>query len=288
MSGAEELAGVAEALPDALLEYVEDDGQGDVVADKPDDQSSAEVEVDPLVAKAQKDGWTDKDAWVEAGKDPDQWVDAKEFISRKPLYDRNRELKRELKAERERTEKVAKFASKAAETARKQVLAELESERLKAVEIGDTEGFLEAEKRIKEAEKEYPVAPEQDEEPPEAQIPAPVKDFADRNAKWFEKDKPMTIFMVESTKEYTAAGKPLDEAIKLAEADVKREFAHKFLNPNKDKPSAVGSSNKEERPNTVTHAQLSAEQRQIWSAIKKTGMTFDEFVTDLKAQGEFK
>jgi hypothetical protein len=288
MNGAEELAGVAEALPDALLEYVEDDGQGDVVADKPDDQSSAEVEVDPLVAKAQKDGWTDKDAWVEAGKDPDQWVDAKEFISRKPLYDRNRELKRELKAERERTEKVAKYAARAAETARKQVFAELESEKYRAVEIGDVDGVKEVEQRIKEAEKEYPLQPAEEPDANAEEIPAFVKEFADRNSKWFEKNEDMTDLMFKKVEKHSASGKPLDEAIRLAEADVKRAFAHLFLNPNKDKPSAVGSSNKEERPNTVTHAQLSAEQRQIWSAIKKTGMTFDEFVTDLKAQGEFK
>ncbi len=286
MAGAEALQGeLADTLPNALLEYA--DTPADV--DPPEGKTADPiVEADPLVTKAQKDGWTDKDAWVEAGKDPDQWVDAKEFVSRKPLYDRNRELKRELKAERERTEKVAQYAAKAGETARRQVLAELEAERLKAVEVGDTDGFLDVEKRIKEAEKEYPLPPTEERASVAEEIPAPVKDFADRNAKWFEKDKPMTVFMVESTKEYTAAGKSLDEALKLAEADVKREFSHKFINPNKERPGAVGSSNKEARPNTVTHADLSPEQKQVWSVLKKTGMSIDGFVAGLKEQGEFK
>lgn len=282
MSMADLLA--AEEVPENLQQFLEEESQEKVAKSEP--EVKQEAEVDPLVAKAQKGGWTDRDAWIDAGKDPDQWVDAKEFVSREPLYEKNRQLKRELQEERKRTEKVAQYASRAAETARKQLLAEIEEQRLKAVEIGDVDGFKEAEQRRDDVLNDPDYRSPEVEKEPET-IPVPVKEFADRNAKWFEKDKPMTIYMVETTKEYTASGKPLEEAIKLAEADVKREFAHKFENPNKHRASAVGSSNKESRPTTVTHADLNAEQRAVWSTLK-AHMTFDEFVTGLKEQGEFK
>ncbi len=280
---AAELAQVVDELPAELAEYVEtpEDKSGEQATDQVVDE---QIAADPLVEKAQKGGWTDKEAWVAAGKDADEWIDAKEFVSRKPLYDQNRALKKALKDRDEKIEAVTKYASKVAENTRNKVLAELEAKKLQAVEIGDVDGYKAVEKEIEEVRKDD--LPEPVTEKAEV-LPDAVTDFTKRNDKWFEKDKAMTVFMVESTREYTAAGKPLDEAIKLAEIDVKKEFAHKFVNPNKGKAAAVGSGNNETRGAVTTYADLDAGQRQVWSALKGK-MTFEEFVKDLKSLGELK
>jgi hypothetical protein len=97
----------------------------------------------------------------------------------------------------------------------------------------------------------------------------------------------MTVFVVEQTKEYSEQGLSLQEALQKAEADVKREFAHRFTNPNKERAGAVGSNNPEVRAKTHTYADLNQEQRDVWSVLKKS-MTFEEYVEGLKQQGDLK
>lgn len=281
---AAELAQAAADLPAELAKYAET-VEPEVKVDTPAEIVEPEIIVDPMAEKAAKGGWTNKDAWVEAGKDPDEWIDAKEFVSRKPLYDKLHAQAKTLKDREEKLEAVSKYAAKAAEIARNRTIAEYEAKRLQAVEVGDIEGFKEADKQLEEVRKDTEIdLPKRAEEA----IPQAVTDFAARNDKWFEKDEAMTVFMVEMNRRHTAAGKPLDEALKLAEADVKREFAYKFINPNKDKPAAVGSGSNEARPRSYGYNDLDADAKQVWSVLKHSGKTLESFIADMAEQGAFK
>lgn len=272
-----------EELPDAFAALMESPE-----ADTPAEEVEQVVEqapVDPVVEKASKSGWTDKDAWVAAGKDPDEWIDAKEFVSRKPLYDKLHAQAKALKDKEEKLEAVSKYAAKAAEVGYKKAIKELQDQRREQIQAGDVEAVEALDKQIEEVKQELqPPVEEKQSAPP---VPAEVTDFAERNEKWFEKDKPMTVFMVAATQEYTAAGKPLAEALKLAEADVKREFAHKFVNPNKEKPSAVASGSREARAKSYGYNDLTQDQRQVYAAMK-SHMSLDDFIKGLQEQGELK
>lgn len=280
----EELAAVADELPDSLKQFAEEseEQQAEPPPEKVAEEVAEEKPADPLVEKANKIGWVGKDEWVAAGKDPDEWVDHAEYVRRKPLFDKIHTLSKALKDKDEKIEAVSKYAQKAAEIAREKAIKEFEEERRKAVEVGDIEAFEAADKQLQEARKE-PVV---EESPAAPEIPPVIQEFAKRNDKWFEKDKAMTIFMVETTKEYTAAGMTLEKAMERAESDVKKEFAHKFENPNKGKPSPVAANNAEARPKTVTYASLKDEHKQVWSVLKSK-MTFEKFVEGLRAQGEY-
>lgn len=281
------MSDLAEELPASLQQFVEEkpvDTPAEVSPVESVDTPAETVTLDPIQEKALKSGWTDKEAWVAAGKDADEWIDAKEFVSRKPLYDKLHAQAKALKDKEEKLEAVSKYAAKAAEIGYKKALDELQAQKREAIQTGDVDAVEAVEKRIEEVKQEL-VAPEPVEKAPE--IPPAVKEFADRNEKWFEKDEPMTVFMVASTQKYTGLGKPLDEALKLAEADVKREFAHKFINPNKEKPAAVISNNTEARSKSYGYSDLNAEQRSVYSALKGK-MSLDEFIAGLKEQGELK
>jgi hypothetical protein len=280
----QELAEVANELPESLQQYVETPEEK--TAEQPTEtpvEEVAEVKADPIVDKARQGGWRPKEEW---DGDPDQWVDAKEFVSRKPLFDKIHALNKALKDKDEKIKTVSEYATKAFQKGQEKAIKELEEQRRQAVESGDLEAFEAADKELQEVRKEQPVAPQQPDQP---EIPPVIQEFAKRNDKWFEKDKAMTVFMVEQTKEYTAGGLALEAAMEKAEADVKREFAHKFENPNKQKPAAVSTGNTEARAKSYTYADLNAGQRSVWNAMKKTpGYTFEDYVADLKAQGDLK
>jgi len=88
-----EAAQVAD-IPDSLAAQA--DSQVDApVDDKPIDQPKVdEPKADPLADKARASGWRPKE---EFEGDPDEWVDAGEFVRRKPLFDQIHNLKKQAK-----------------------------------------------------------------------------------------------------------------------------------------------------------------------------------------------
>lgn len=284
---------LAEELPSSLAALIAEVEPGDKSTDadatkQTETPPADEPKSDPLVEKASKSGWTDKDAWVAAGKDPDEWVDAKEFIARKPLYDRIHKQERAIRERDERIEAVSKYAANAAKAEREKVLAEIDAEKRQAFESGDYDALKAAERKEREVLAEPQQQAPQSAEPKPVEAPPEVKDFAKRNEHWFEKDKDMTDFAVAKVEGYVRGeGMALNDALKKADEDVRRVFSHKFANPNKDKPSAVAPNNRETRSRSISPSDLNAEQRTVWASLKKV-MPFDEFVAGLRAQGELK
>jgi hypothetical protein len=249
---------------------------GDLVVDTQDNPA-----VDPVIEKAVKAGWTDKDAWIEAGKDPEEWVDAAEFERRKPLFNRLHKLERAMKDKDAKLEAVSRHAAQVAELTRKRVLEELEAKRTAAVEVGDVDAFKEADSELRKVEQEKPVVVADE-------IPEEVRDFAERNSKWFEKDEDMTDYALIRAQKYGAQGKSRAEFLPLVEADVRRAFAHKFTNPNKEKPAAVSASSGERRPKGHTYADLNDGQKAVWASLKNSGMKLETYIQELKDLGELK
>jgi hypothetical protein len=73
------------------------------------------------------------------------------------------------------------------------------------------------------------------------------------------------------------------ELLAEVERQVKKEFAHKFENPNRSKPSAVeGSTNKGSKKEDAF--QLTEEQRRVAQRLVKQipGYTMEKYVNELK------
>lgn len=236
----------------------------------------SQKEPDPHVEKALKKGWKPLE---EFDGDPDEWVDAAEFNRRQPLFEEIRKHRRHAQDLEKKLESTTKFVQGIEERVRNQTLAEIEAERRKAVEDGDVEAFEEADKKYKEAAKE-PEKPKEEDE-----IPQEVQDFAARNKSWFEQNAAMTEDAVAFTKFYAGRGKPLAEALEMAEKDIKAKYPAFFKNPNQKRPQTVSAGTRE-TGKSIGYNDLSAEQKAVFSAMKGH-MTLDEYIKELKAQGEF-
>lgn len=263
-------------LPDTLAEFAEPVDPPKVeTTDAPALKEPEAAPADPLVEKARASGWRPKE---EFDGDPDQWVDAGEFVRRKPLFDQLHQLKKELKSKAEQIEQVSAYAAKAAERARAQALAEVEAAKKQAFEAGDYQAFAEAQQQEQQIHRQA-----QQPQPQEVKPPPELVAFSERNARWFEKDQDMTDFAVAKAEQYVRGqGLSLPDALQKVEADVKRAFAHKFVNPNKDKPAAVVAENGDKRSaGKLTYNDLSKDERAVWNSLKNH-MTFDEFIKDLR------
>lgn len=257
--------------------------------DAPPPNETPPSEPNPIEDKARSSGWVSKEEWESSGKDPDQWVDAGEFVRRAPLFQELKEHKRRNKDLEKRLDDVAQYAAKAEEIGRQRALKELDQKRKEAITLGDVEAFEEADNEYQKLQLEKVAPPEpavkkEDEQP---QYPPEVVEFAKRNERWFDKDVAMTAYAVEQTRRYRMAGDEMSEAMSKAEADVKREFAHKFINPKKDQPSAVAQGSGEQRPQKHGYSSLNSAQRAVFATLKNV-MTLDEYIDGLKKQGELK
>lgn len=269
-------------IPDSLAQII-DDTKDLVVDDKPkaDEPKPAKLEEeakpDPLTEKARSSGWRPKE---EFEGDPDEWVDAGEFVRRKPLFDQIHSLKKQAKDSEQKQKALTEFAAKASERGRQEALAQIEQEKQTAFEAGNYTEFNAAVKREQEINAQH-QAPAQVDEPA---IPQEVADFSKRNERWFEKDEAMTVYALSQARKYIEGkGMTRPEALKLVEADVKREFAHKFVNPNKEKAAAVVAENGDKRAaGKLTYNDLSREERSVWKSLQ-SHMSFDEFIKDLRS-----
>lgn len=232
------------------------------------------LEYDPEEAKARENGWKPKDEY-----EGDGWVSAGEFNRRAELFEKMSSQNKVIKSLNKKLDALVKHNQTLEQRTREKVIAELEQRRRDAVAYGDTRAFDDAEKQLDEIRKEESTLKIED-EPQAPEVPPVVREFADRN-KWFESDKEMTDYMVFKTQSLVAnQGLALDEAIKSAEQEVKKVFAHKFRNPNKDKPSAVMPGSQQKIPGRKSMDSLTPEQKQVWHSLKGV-MSEKEFLDQL-------
>lgn len=235
--------------------------------------------------EARSSGWCPKEEWR---GDPNKWVPADEFVRRGRLFDEIHTLKNELKSVKDGAKQLLEHNKKIEQATREKVLAELKAQRREAIESGDVDAVDQLDNRIQEQMKQ-PEEPEQEAEAPQNNIPEPIVQWAKVNP-WFEKDQEMAEFMVFKQNQYLARGETVESALDKATADVKRTFAQKFENPNRDAPNRVDAAPKERgTKKSVTEGDLNEAQRKAFRAISRaTGMTLNEYVEDLKKLGEIK
>ena len=241
-------------------------------------------EANPIEEKALAKGWKPQDQYQ---GDPDEFVDAGEFLRRQPLFDQLSKKERKIRDLERKLEGTTKFVQGIEKRVRDQTLAEIEADRRKAVEDGDVEAFEDADKRYKEAAKE----PEPPKEETDNEIPEEVQAFAKRNDAWFEKNAAMTEDAVAYTKFYRGRGKDLNEALVEAEKDIKRKYADFFKNPNQERPQTVAGGNRDKGKAQRGYNDLTPEQKGVWAAMKSVyhaeGKSVNDYIKELEKQGAF-
>jgi hypothetical protein len=235
-----------------------------------------EVKLSPIEQKALEQGWRPKDQFEGAEED---FIDAAEFVRRGELFSKIEKQSREVKQLREALEALKVHHSKVRESEYNRALKAVEAERRKAFEAGDTDKFFELEGQMDLIKEEKALVEQEAKKPVAPQVPPALEAWMDTNT-WYQKDRAMTAFVDQMGRELHARGYPLEQALKEIDAEVRKEFPHKF--ERKRPPSPEGSSRSGNTSNKESYS-LSEDERTIMRKIVSSGaMTEAEYIKELK------
>jgi len=239
-----------------------------------------EPEFSEVEQRAMKMGWRPKTEF----SDDDDFVDADEFIKRKPLFDKNSQLKNELKDVKKALRELQVFTFRIRESERKAVLEELRTKKREALQEGDAEKLIEIDEQIADVRAEE-IAQKNQQQRPQTPHPGFVV-WVEKNP-WYAQDAEMRAEADFIGTSYASNNpeKDPEEVLKFVANRIKRIYPEKFQNPNRSRPSSVeGSSNASGKTAKKEDSyQLSDEERQVMNRFVRTGvMSKEEYITELK------
>lgn len=239
-------------------------------------------EVSPHEAKAREQGWVPQDEWQ---GDPEAWRPAKEFLDRGELFRKIDEQSKTIKEFRKALSDLQKHNAKLAEVEYARALETLKKQKKDALIEGDADAVIDIDEKmsmVRDAQKTAAAQPVTQVEPAETVHPV-FNAWKERNG-WYDTNRAMRAFADRVGAEAAARGASVTDVLTLVEQEVKKEFAEKFTNPNRNKPGAVeGSAQK--GSSKADKFELSSEERRIAERIIRAtpGMTMEKYVADLKA-----
>jgi len=230
-------------------------------------------------------GWRPKEEWK---GEEDDFIDAKEFVRRKPLFDRIDSTGQRLKKVEEALNQLASHHQQVKEVEYQRALKELRLEKRSALKEGDTTTALELEDKMDELteqrQQEVAEVKTQKSDGPSSDFVVWVKDND-----WYLKDEEMHDFADGAANSYLhrekAKGHSLTEEMVFRHVleKVKKAYPEKFENPNRQKASAVSSGDRSGKPAKSTYT-LSEEEEAVAKNFEKQGiMTRDEYIKERKS-----
>jgi hypothetical protein len=256
----------------------------DVVVEKKEEPVKEEKQLSNMEQQALAMGWRPREEFE--GED-DEFIDAKEFVRRKPLFDRLEQQSKQLKNVNKTLEQLKGHYTKMREVEFNRALAELKSARKQALTDSDGDRFEAIDDRIKEVEKEAEKLRVED----EVQNARPVADPAEFQAwrgrnSWYQKDEAMTAFAdrigLKHQEEVTSGVITPLQILQKVEQAVRAEFPHKFKNPNKETAPDVGKSSNTGSSKSKTIELDETETKIMNNFVRQGIMTKEQYLSDLK------
>lgn len=229
--------------------------------------------------QAMESGWVPKDKY---SGDEHKWVDAGEFLRRGELFSKIDQQNRKIKDLDNSLGEFKKLYKNVAEVEYKRALEALRAQKKTALEEGDAEAVIAADERIDLVKEQQRDAQRAAPEPTQEGTAHPeFVQWTERNS-WYKTSTPMKAFADALGQELSSAGNSPSEVLRKVEAEVKKEFPHKFKNPNQEKPGAVeGSTGGRTQSSGFV---LSDEERRVMHTFIRTGVfkTEKEYIDELK------
>lgn len=238
--------------------------------------------------EARRMGWVPKE---EFRGNPDFWKSAEEFVTHGQqelpvLRERLKAMDAKLKTQEETNKLFVDHYKKVEEKAYQRALKKLKEEQGKAVEDGDSKEFLRIEKEINELEKPsgVPIKVAEPETKKETEVSPEYIEWHKDND-WYGKDAELSQFadaMASFVQTNNPGLKGMD-FFKEVERHVKEKYSDKFSNPNRDRPSAVGSGTitDEGKGGKKTYADLPEDAKKVCDDLVKAGdLKREEYVRD--------
>ena len=231
--------------------------------------------------RAMEMGWRPREEFD--GED-DDFVDAKEFVGRKPLYDKIATQSKQLKNVAQAVEALKLHNGKIEEASYQRALKELKAERKQALIEGDADKFESLDDEIKTVEKQVDVIREEQQKPIVREEPQVHPEFANWQNKnpWYTSVKYMKDFADSEGSKLAGTMSP-GEVLKEVEKRVRKEFPHKFVNQNKADAPDVGTSKATGRVARSESIELDEQELSIMNKFIRQGvMTKEQYIADLK------
>jgi len=252
----------------------------DEIENTGEQETAPEVKVDPFEAKALELGWRPKEDWE--GPE-EEFIDAKEFVRRKPLFEKIEHQSKSIKQLTQAFEALKTHHTKVKESEYQRALKSLKDARRTAMAEGESERALAYEEKIEEVEAQKA---EFDAEADKVQIPQEPTEhptfvaWREKNS-WYGRDEDLTAFADGLGPRLARNGLSPQEVLQEITKRAIAQFPTKFRNPNRDRESGV------EAPSRKTPAadtfSMSQEERDVMKKFVKSGvMTEAQYIKELK------
>jgi hypothetical protein len=244
-------------------------------------EGSQEPQYTPVQLKAIEQGWIPKE---EFDGDEESFIDAAEFVRRGELFKKIETQSREIKQVRQALEALAKHNTRIKEVEYQRALKSLKDARKQAIIDGEGERAIALEEKIDEVQLER-AAIAQEAQQIEIQDDSYTEQFqewVDRND-WYESNKTMRATADALGKEFHAAGNSPAQVLKMVEAEIKKEFKHKFESPSAKRGTAVESSTRSGGSKRDSFTMSEDETRMMRKIVATGVMTEAQYKEQLKA-----
>lgn len=259
-----------------------------VVTDQQEGTESTEGQAqEPQVSvaeqKALEMGWRPKE---EFEGNPDDFIDATEFVRRKPLFEKIDVVGRELRETKKALRALQAHHEKVKEAEYKHAIEALRAEKKIALESGDADALIKIDDQIADAKAQEAVLKAQQTQVTNEPHPGFIK-WTERN-KWYKSDQELTGVADQVGTAYAAANpeKDPDEILEYVEKRVRKLYPEKFSNPNKSRPSAVEGSqttpSRTQETDILNYPLTEDERRVMMTFVRQGIMTKEQYITDLK------
>jgi hypothetical protein len=229
-------------------------------------------------------GWRPR---TEYHGDEEDFIDAKEFVNRKPLFDKIESLKGAVQNNAQTVKALIEHNAKIEKAAYERAIKELRAEQKKAIDDGDMSKYHELQEEIDETKASPPTVPEV---PTQAAVPPEVQNWIARNS-WYAKDHRMKAAADAIGLEGNEQGLRGQPLLDFIEKEVRKEFPHKFTNPNQARAAAVegsgGGKASGAKSSDDSYPLNDQEKRIMNTLVSSKTMTKAEYIKQLKqAKGE--
>ncbi len=259
---------IPEVSEDQVVDQVQENVEG------------TEEQISDIEQRALEMGWRPKSDFD--GEEAD-FIDAKEFVRRKPLFDKIEHQSKELKEIRKVLRSLQDHHVKVKETEFQRAVDFLKVQKKQAYEEGDTDKIIEIDDQIAEMRESKRAQAQTVAFNEEAkQMPPEFAAWVTANP-WYAQDKSLRTFAdslgVSHAQEFP--DKTPQEVLQYVKSAVRRAYPDKFNNPNKTKPAAVDGGTSSTKVGSGTKFQLTADEERVMKQFERQGIFNDKFTKDM-------
>lgn len=237
----------------------------------------------PMEQKAMEMGWRPKD---EFHGDEDDFIDAKEFVRRQPLFEKIEAQNKQIKNVTRALETFKQHYTKVEQAAVERALTMLKTQRKEALSDGDGDRFELLDDEIKKAEAKVLEIEQVKNQPlvEETVVHPDWQAFQSRNP-WYNTTGYMRKFADDFGTNLASQGLAPADVLKQVEQAVRKEFPNKFVNPNKANAPDVEQSRGSNKPvGKEGDSFMNEQERKIMNDLVRSGLlTKEKYIADLKA-----